>query len=62
LLASAGAEIKQVVGRAKNISVVLDHENGIAQIAQLFKDVDEPGGISCMETDGRLVEDIKRAH
>ncbi len=50
-----------MVGGAENVGVVLDDEDGVAQVAQLFEDVDKAGGVARVEADGRLVEDIERA-
>ena len=61
-LARAGAEVEQMVGGAQNVGVVLDDEDGVAQVAQLFKNVDQPGRVAGVQADGRLVEHIERAH
>src|ERR1035437_5383017 len=60
-LAGSGAEVKQVVGGAEDVGVVLDDDDSVAQVAQLFQDVDETGGVAGVEANGRLVEDIERA-
>jgi hypothetical protein len=59
--AGAGAEVEEMIGGAENVGVVLDDDDGVAQIAQLFQDVNEAGSVAGVEADGRLVEDIKRA-
>ena len=61
-LARAGAQIEQMVGGAENVGVVLDDDDGVAQVAQLFKNADQAGGVAGVQADGRLVEDIERAH
>ena len=61
-LARAGAEIEQMIGGAQNVRIVLDDENGVAQVAQLFQDVNQPGRVARVQADGRLVEHVKRAH
>ena len=61
-LAGAGAEIEQMIGGAQNVGVVLDDQDGVAQVAQLFEDVNQARGVAGVQADGRLVEDIERAH
>jgi hypothetical protein len=36
-LAGAGAQVEQVVGGAQHVGVVLDDEDGVAQVAQLLR-------------------------
>ncbi len=60
-LAGAGAEVEQMIGGAEDVGVVLDDEDGVAQIAQLFEDADEACGVAGVQADGWLVEDIERA-
>ena len=60
-LAGAGAEVEQVVGGADDVGVVLDDEDGVAEVAELVEDADELGGVAGVEADGGLVEDIERA-
>ena len=40
---------------------MLDNEDGISQIAKVVEDFDEPVRITGVQTDGRLVENVKRA-
>ena len=61
-LAGAGPQIEQMIGRAQDVGVVLDDENGVAQVAQLFEDANQAGCIARMQADRRLVKDIERAH
>src|ERR1035437_4799426 len=51
-----------MIGGAEHIGVVLNHNNRIAQVAQLFEDVDEARRVAGVQADGRLVEHIERAH
>ena len=60
-LAGAGAEIEEVVGGADDVGVVLDDEDGVAEIAELFHDADELGGVARVQADGGFVEDVERA-
>ena len=60
-LARAGAEVEQIISGADDVGVVLDDENRIAEVAQLFEDANQLGGVAGMEADGWLVENIERA-
>ena len=59
--ARAGAEVEEVVGGADDVGVVLDDEDGVAEVAQGVEDADELGGVARMQADGGLVEYIERA-
>ena len=59
--AGAGAEVEQVVGGADDVGVVLDDEDGVAEIAEVVQDADELGGVAGVQADGGLVEDVERA-
>jgi len=50
-----------VVGGADYIGIVLDDEDGVAEVAEGFEDTDELGGVSGVEADGGLVEDVEGA-
>ncbi len=56
---SPWSQIKNKVGAADRVFVVLDDEDGIAEVAQLFEGSDEAFVVSLMEADGGLVEDIE---
>jgi len=58
VLAGAGSQIDDVAGGAHHIGIVLDDQDGVAQVAQLFEDADEAGGVAAMQSDGRLIEDV----
>jgi hypothetical protein len=59
--AGAGAEVEQVVGGADDVGVVLDDEDGVAEVAEGLEDVDELSGVAGVEADGGLVEDVECA-
>jgi hypothetical protein len=40
---------------------VLDDEDRVAEVAEVFHDADELGGVAGVEADGRLVEHVERA-
>ncbi len=52
--AGAGAEIDDVVGGAHEVGIVLDDDDGIAEVAQFFEDADEAAGVAaeCSPMDG----------
>ena len=57
--AGAGAEIEDIVGVADGFFIVLDDEDRVAQIAQLFERFDEAGVVALVQADGGLVEDVE---
>ncbi len=57
----AGAEIDHVIGAANRLFVVLDHEHGIAKIAQIFESRQQAAVVAMMQADRRLVQHIKNA-
>ena len=59
--AGAGAEVEEMVGGADDVGVVLDDEDGVAEVAEVFHDADELGGVAGVEADAGLVEDVERA-
>ena len=59
--ASAGAEVEQVVGGANDVGVMLDDEDGVAEVAEGVEDADELGGVAGVQADGGLVEDVEGA-
>src|ERR1035441_3239963 len=60
--AGAGAEVEQMIGGAENVGVVLDDDDGVAQVAQLFQNSNQPGGVARVQSDRRLVENVERAN
>ena len=60
--ARAGADIDQIIGGAHGLLVVLDHDDGVAQIAQLFEGGDQLFVVPLMQTDGGLVQNIQNTH
>ena len=61
LLAGAEAQIDDVVGDLDHVGVVLDDEHGVALIAQLPQDGDQPLVVARVQADRRLVEHVERA-
>ena len=58
-LPRARPEVDEMVGRAHDVLVVLDDENGVAVVAELGQQSEKPGGIGRMKAGRRLVEDVK---
>ena len=61
VLARAGPEIDHPVGRAHHLLVVLDDEDGVADVAELLERVDEPSVVALVQPDRGLVEDVEDA-
>ena len=55
----AGAEVNNPVCRPNHTGFVLDNDNGVAQVTQVFQDFDQPAGVARVQTDARFVEDIQ---
>ena len=51
MLARAGADIDDPVGAADGLLVVLDDEDGVAEIAQVQEGVEEPPVVPLVEAD-----------
>ena len=62
MLAGAGADIDDVVGGAYGLLVVLDHDQGVAEVAQVQQRLDEPGVVALVQADGGLVEHVEHPH
>ena len=60
-VARAGAEIDEVVGRLDHLAVVLDQDQGVAQVAEVPQGRQEPRVVARVQADGRLVEDVEHA-
>ena len=61
VLARARAHVDQVVGRAHHLLVVLDHEHGVAEVAQPLERPDQLAVVALVQADRRLVEDVEHA-
>src|SRR5580692_12343373 len=61
MTAGSGAEIDDVVGAANGFFIVLDYEDGVAEIAQIFERGEQASVIAMMQTDGRLIEHVEDA-
>jgi hypothetical protein len=54
-------EVEDVVGVTDGFFIVLDDEDGVAEVAESFEGVDEALIVALMEADGGLVEDVEDA-
>ena len=61
VLAGAGADVDDVVGLGDGLLVVLDDDDGVAQLAEAQEGVDEAAVVALVEADGRLVEHVEHA-
>ncbi len=59
LFAGTGAEVNQVVAFADNLRIVLDHDNRIGAIPQVFKDVRQAVSVAGVQADTRFIQDIE---
>ena len=62
VLAGPGPDVDDPVRRADRLLVVLDHEHGVAQVAQPRERGDELGVVALVQPDRRLVQDVEHAH
>ena len=56
-----GADIDDMVCSVDGVLVVLDDDNSIAQVTQVFEGVEQAGVVTLMQADGGLVQDIEHA-
>ena len=61
VLAGAWAHVDHVVRGAHRVLVVLDHEHGVAEVAQALQRRDQPLVVAVVQADRRLVEDVEHA-
>ncbi len=57
----AGAKVEDIVGVADGVFIVLDDEDGVAEVAELFEGLDEAVVVALMKADGGLVEHVEHA-
>ena len=55
-------QVKDVVGCQNGLAIVLDHQDGVAQITQAFEALEQALIIALMQANARLVEDIEHPH
>ena len=57
----AGAHVDEPVGPPHHLLVVLDDDDGVADVAQPLERPDEPRVVALVQADRRLVEDVEHA-
>ncbi len=61
VFAAARAEIDHIIRGQDHLQVVLDDQDGVAQVAQAAQHVDQAAGIAMVQPDGRLIEHVQHA-
>ena len=59
--AGAGADVDDVVGLHDGVLVVLDDDDGVADVAQVLERQQQAGVVALVQADGRLVEHVQHA-
>ena len=59
--AGAGADVDHLVGGADGVLVVLDHDHGVAEVAQPLQRVEEACVVALVQADRGLVEHVEHA-
>ena len=59
VLARPRPHVDDRVGGADHVQVVLDDEDGVAQVAQAAQDAQQPLGVARVQADGRFVENVE---
>ena len=61
MLAGAGADVDDVVGRRDRQFVVLDDDQRVSHVSQPDQRLDEPVVVALVQADRRLVQDVEHA-
>ena len=61
-LTGAGTHVNDVISCANGIFIVLDNKYGITAVPKLLKRLNKTVVVSLMQTNGRLVQNVKDAH
>src|SRR5205085_10402907 len=61
VLPGTGTQVEQVVGLAHRLLVVLDDDDGVAEVAELLERGEQAAVVTLVQPDGRLVEDVEHA-
>ena len=59
--AGAGADVEHVVGGADGVLVMLDHDHGVAEVAQALEGFEQARIVALVQADRRLVEHVEHA-
>ena len=60
--AGTRADVEHVVGRQNRFLVVLDHDHGVADVAQMPQGFEQACVVALVQADGRFVEHVHHAH
>jgi hypothetical protein len=55
------AQVDHIIRAADGFFIVLDHEHGVAQVAQVFERGEQPAVVAMMQADRRLVQHVEHA-
>ena len=58
---SAWPHVDHVVGHADGVFVMLDHNDGIAQVAQMFQRIQQAIIVALMQANGRFIQHVHNA-
>ena len=59
--AGAGADVEHVIGESNGVLVMLDHDHGIAEVAQPLQRFQQPRIVALVQADRGLVQHIEHA-
>ena len=59
--AGAGADVEHVIGEANRVLVMLDHDHGIAEVAQPLQRVEQARIVALVQADRGLVQHVEHA-
>ena len=59
--AGAGPDIDDIIRETNGVLVVLDHDHGVAEIAQPLEGVEQAGVVALVQADGGLVQHVEHA-
>ena len=55
----AGTEIDHIVCPANSFFIVLNHQHGIAEVAEFFKRLQQTAVVAMVQSDGRLIQHVE---
>ena len=60
--ARAGADVDHMIGMANGVFIVLDHDHGVAEVAQVEQRFEQPRIVALMQADAGFIEHIHDAN
>ena len=61
MLTGTGTDVDDPVSLTDRVLVVLDHDEGVAEIPQSYEGLDESPVVALVQADARLIEDVEDA-